>query len=83
VQSPAALVCLHKLVRLHEALATDDGKLAYHVHDGYMVLADKASWIKTTQLAKQVLESAEDMYPGLKLKVSCSIGDTMAAMKSI
>jgi len=83
VQSPAALICLHKLVRLHEALARDEGKLAYHVHDGYMLFTDKSSWMKTAELAKQVLESEEDLYPGLRLKVACSTGDRMGSMKSI
>lgn len=81
IQSPAALVCLHKLVKLHQALEDFElGRMAYHVHDGYMVRTTESHRNETYSVAKEVLESLDPLYPGLTLKVGCEVGKTLGSL---
>jgi DNA polymerase I-like protein with 3'-5' exonuclease and polymerase domains len=73
VQSPASLVCLHKLVLLMQALG-DLAAVCMHIHDGYVLSVKKENLFKTYKLTKQILESENDLYPGLKLKTGCKMG---------
>ena len=79
VQSPASLICLHKLTQLIEALG-DLGAVCMHIHDGYVLSVKKENLHKTNNLTKQILESENELYPGLKLKTGCKVGVNLNKM---
>ena len=70
VQSPSATICLDKLVKLYYAIK-DSARIAYYVHDGYCIVCEKVKSKKVLETAKNILESEDEMYPELKLRVSC------------
>lgn len=76
VQSPAAILCFDKLIRLHEMISPI-GKLGMHIHDGYVIFATRANRRQIMEVAKQSLESESKLFPGLKLKVSCKFGEKL------
>ena len=82
VQSPAAIICQEKLVKLYFALK-DITKLAYCVHDGYAVYANKFNWQKVFALGYEVLTKESELCPGLKFKVSCQAGRKLNNLKTI
>jgi len=82
VQSPASIICLEKLIQLYYALVPMT-KLAYHVHDGYMVYASKENWKEIYQKAIFALSSESELCPGLKLKVSCKAGRNLNELKNV
>jgi hypothetical protein len=85
VQSPASIVCLSKLINVFNFLTNykDFSDLAFHLHDGYGIMADIRSWRKISLLVKDVLETEDDLYPGLKLKVTCQMGEKLNAMNNV
>jgi len=72
VQSPSNMICLKKLVDLHDSLI--DAKLRFHVHDGYVISCNKREIKNVYKNAKLVLEKDDEMFLNLKLKVSCKYG---------
>lgn len=82
IQSPSNMVCLRKLVKLHEAIK-DEAKLCMHIHDGYVLSCSKQKLRSICDLAKKTLEEEEDMFPNLKLKVSCKFGESLSNLKNI
>lgn len=80
VQPPAALVCLEKLIRLHDAIKSY-AKIVCHVHDGYYICANKSVLGTVCLLAKEALESESELCPGLKLRCSCKVGTTLTEVK--
>jgi len=79
VQSPAAIVCLEKLVQLDHAFKLDKilntkARVGFHIHDGYILFASRFEKRRVIDLAKSVLEAESLLCPGLKLKVSCQTG---------
>lgn len=82
VQSPASIVCLEKLIQLYHALVPLT-KLAYHVHDGYMVYTTKEKWREVYTKAIAALSSESQMCPGLKLRVSAKAGKNLNELKNI
>jgi len=76
IQSPASMICLRKLVKLHEALA-GKASICFHVHDGYCVLCDKKDLSSTCGLGTEVLEEEDGMFPGLALKTTCKFGQNL------
>jgi hypothetical protein len=82
IQSPASTICLHKLVRLHKEIL-NFGKICFHVHDGYCIMAYNGQEDKLCKLAKETLESSEELYPGLILKVSVYQGRKLSELKLI
>ena len=80
VQSPAATICLHKLIKLYES---GEGTLAFHIHDGYGLVVRRKDLDKTMRNCVSVLEAEEKYYPGLKLKVSCQAGDGLNNLNKI
>lgn len=79
VSSPAATFCLEKLISLHKGL-NSFGKVACHIHDGYVVTANKSFAKAAGTIAKEILESESVLCPGLKLKSSCKTGSTLAQL---
>lgn len=82
IQSPSAIFCMHGLVRLHSALK-GLAKIAYNVHDGFMLYATKDSVRNAILTAQEALLSQSELFPGLSIDVSCSVGRTLADMKQI
>ena len=82
VQSPASMICLKKLVRLHQAI-DGLGRICFHVHDGYCVVcaADKVDSVYEAGMA--VLEEEDPLFPGLNLRASCQFGGRLDQMKPI
>lgn len=74
IQSPAALVCLEKLVNLYKDL---NGGLVANIHDGYIVCADDKQLEITRSVAVQSLESESEICPGLKLGINYKISKTL------
>jgi hypothetical protein len=82
VQAPASLVCLEKLIQLHNGLK-GSARLACHIHDGYIACVNRGSVRMVASLAKDVLESDSELCPGLKLKSSCKVGASLAELKAL
>lgn len=82
VQSPAAVVCLDKLIHLYFALK-DKTDLAYTVHDGYVVYATKENWKTIFKTGYEVLSSESEFCPGLKLKLTVKAGRNLNDLKSL
>lgn len=79
IQSPASMICLRKLVRLHDALA-EKASICFHVHDGYYVLCKKNEINSVAELGIKILEEEDSMFPGLAMRVSCKAGDRLDDM---
>lgn len=80
IQSPSNIVCLRKLVKLYESIK-DFAKICFHVHDGYVISCNRNELLKTIKLATKVLEEEDEMFNGLKLKVSCKYGKKLNNLK--
>lgn len=84
VQSPAALICLLKLVKLHNALKADkSGTLCISQHDGYGILVNRNNVKPVYQLSKQILEQPETLFDGLKLKTTVKTGENLNELAPI
>ncbi|RDJ35371.1 MAG: hypothetical protein DWQ19_11185 [Crenarchaeota archaeon] len=80
VQSPASLVCLHKLVLLISKL--DIADVCMHIHDGYVISCKNEFIPKAYKTAKEILESENELYSGLKLNVDCRRGISLNELVS-
>lgn len=74
IQSPAALICLDKLVKLHKGL-NGIARIGMHIHDGYVLFVNKENEYKAEKISKEILESDDEMYKGLILKTTCKKGN--------
>lgn len=79
IQSPAALICMYKLVELFRNLG-DLGQLCFHLHDGYCIIADGMNMKKAYVKAKEILTS--ESFPGLKLRVACEAGSNLDSLET-
>jgi hypothetical protein len=77
IQSPAAIVCLDRLVRLHRNLGSY-GKLVAHIHDGYVVKVSDGYIEIAKSLCLDSLQSDSSICPGLSLKSNFKFGKTLA-----
>jgi hypothetical protein len=82
VQSPSSVVCLEKLTHLYFSLK-DKTDLAYTVHDGYVVYANKDNWKSIYKIGYDVLSGDSEFCPGLRLRVTCRAGRNLNDLKSI
>lgn len=82
IQSPSNMICLRKLVKLHEALS-NRAKICFHIHDGYCISCNKKELKSVYDLSKKVLEEEDDLFPNLKLKTSCHYGENLNKLKNI
>lgn len=82
VQSPASMICLRKLVRLHESLS-GLARIGFHVHDGYCVICTKNQVDEVFELGTKVLEEEDAMFPGLKLRSTCEFGNCLDNLETI
>ena len=82
IQAPAATICLEKLIHLYFALK-DKTDLAYTVHDGYFVYANKKNWQEIFKIGTEILTSESDLCPGLRLKIACRGGRNLNNLKPL
>jgi hypothetical protein len=80
VQSPSALVCTHKLVKLAKSIETL-ASVSMYIHDGYVLVCNKKNLKETIQRGCAVIESDDPMYPGLKFSVVCEVGKNLGDLK--
>lgn len=80
VQSPAAIVCLEKLIDLYNIVGN---RLIFNIHDAYVIRAnlkfDQSLIIK----CKKTLEETSNLAPGLKLTTNCEVGFRLDKLKTI
>ena len=79
IQSPASMICLRKLVKLHQALL-EIGSLCFHVHDGYCVLCKKNQIESVFEIGTKILEEEDELFPELYLKTTCYFGNNLNNM---
>ncbi|RTK93407.1 MAG: hypothetical protein EKK64_10215 [Neisseriaceae bacterium] len=82
ISSPATVVCLEKLVKLYYKLKNKTD-IAFTIHDGYVVYANKENWKKIFKMGHEVLSEDSEFCPGLKLKVSVKAGKNLNDLKTI
>lgn len=82
IQSPSNMICLRKLVKLHESIS-NKAKIFFHIHDGYSIACSKKDLRSVFEIGKKALEEEEDLFPNLKLKTSCYFGDNLNELKNI
>jgi hypothetical protein len=76
VQSPASIICFHKLVELYKKIK-NKAKICYHLHDGFCIIVNNQNLSQVLDLGKEVLQASSDLYPGLKLKIDVRIGRSL------
>jgi DNA polymerase family A len=81
IQSPASMVCLRKLVKLREGLPSG-ARLCFHVHDGYCLVCRRSEVESVCSVGTRILEEDDDLFPGLRLSVSCKFGDDLNNLES-
>jgi hypothetical protein len=77
VQSPAATVCLEKLIALKQMLDGTDTDIGFHLHDGYCLYVPTKQTTYFTRRAVEILESPSEILPGLEMKVTCKVGPNL------
>lgn len=82
VQSPASMICLRKLVRIHESLS-GLARTCFHVHDGYCVVCDKNEVDMVFKSGIKTLEEEDNMFPGLRLRATCRYGNCLNELTKI
>jgi len=82
IQSPAAVVCLEKLNQLYFAFKNKTD-IAFTVHDGYAVYANKENWKDIFKIGQEVLSSESELCPKLRLKVTCRGGRNLNDLKTL
>lgn len=82
IQSPAALVCQEKLIDLFFALKNKT-KIAFMVHDSYIVYANKENFKDVLSNSKDILLCESNLCPGLKLKVNCQVGKNLNELRNL
>jgi hypothetical protein len=80
IQSPAATVCLHKLVKLNKI---KNARICFHIHDGYGIITNKINVNQIIKAAVEILTAKEDLYPELTLRVSGYQGNTLDKLQII
>lgn len=82
IQSPSNMICLRKLVKLHQSI-NNKAKIFFHIHDGYSIACSKKDLRSVFEIGKKSLEEEEDLFPGLNLKTSCYFGENLNELKNI
>jgi|LakMenE18May11ns_1017448.scaffolds.fasta_scaffold9928539_1 hypothetical protein len=82
VQSPAAIFCLEKLIQLYKSL-NGKAKIAYNVHDGYMLYSTRDNLKDVILESQSVLLSKSHLFPDMNLNISCYAGRKLSELKKI
>jgi DNA polymerase I-like protein with 3'-5' exonuclease and polymerase domains len=73
IQSPASIVCLEKMIQLHDNCPAFS-RPAFHVHDGCALICDVKVVREVCRQALAILESESAFCPGIRLKASAKVG---------
>lgn len=82
IQSPASMICLKKLVRLHQSLPAG-ARICFHVHDGYCIICKKSDVAAVSCVGVKALEEEDGLFPGLSLSVSCESGTDLENLELV
>ncbi len=80
IQSPAALLCLEKLINLYDGLNKKEARIVFSIHDGYGISVAKDNFFSLYAGIKAILESDSILLPSLKLRTSLKIGKNLNEM---
>jgi hypothetical protein len=80
IQSPAALLCLEKLINLYDGLDKKEARIIFSIHDGYGISVAKDNFFSLYAGIKAILESDSILLPSLKLRTSLKIGKNLNEM---
>ena len=80
IQSPAALLCLEKLINLYDGLNKKEARIVFSIHDGYGISVAKDNFFGLYNGIKAILESDSILLPSLKLRTSLKIGKNLNEM---
>jgi len=80
IQSPAALLCLEKLINLYDGLNKKEARIVFSIHDGYGISVAKDNFFSLYAGIKAILESDSFLLPSLKLRTSLKIGKNLNEM---
>lgn len=80
IQSPAALLCLEKLINLYDGLNKKEARIIFSIHDGYGISVAKDNFFGLYAGIKAILESDSILLPSLKLRTSLKIGKNLNEM---
>ena len=80
IQSPAALLCLEKLINLYDGLNKKEARIIFSIHDGYGISVAKDNFFGLYAGIKAILESDSILLPSLKLRTSLKIGRNLNEM---
>lgn len=84
IQSPAATICLCKLIDLYNSIKfKSEAKLAFSIHDGFGIVCNREYFREILEIATKALESESEVAPGLKLKIDASAGINLGNLKKI
>lgn len=83
VQSPAATVCLEKLVAIFDAIQNIDSRIAFTVHDGYGIICQPETAQQTYEIVKEVVNRESILCPGLRLGCHAKIGRKLIDMQKL
>jgi hypothetical protein len=72
VQSPAALICIDRLVHLYNEVRAV--RIAAHVHDGYLLAIPESQQKDLIARVKDALEAESVLAQGLRLRVNFKVG---------
>lgn len=82
IQSPSNMICLRKLVKLHDSIK-NKAKLCFHIHDGYAIYCSRKDLKTVSKIAKDSLEEDDGLFPNLKLKTECYYGENLNKLERI
>ena len=71
---------MDRLIALHRL---GIAPIAFHVHDGYVLLATKQNYKQVYIQARDVLQAEGEFSQGLHLRVNCKAGRNLNDLKSL
>ena len=80
ISSPATAICLERLVALHKLNVSP---LLMSIHDGFVLSASNKNLSEVIVTVRECLQTESTLAPGLKLKVHCNVGRSLADMTSV
>jgi hypothetical protein len=81
VQSPAATVCLEKLVMLDD-VCKNNARVVFTIHDGYGFTCSINKAKETFLATKKVIQTESQLLPGLKLEMHAEFGKKLNKLHS-
>lgn len=83
VQSPAATICLEKLVQIDDVLDGTGSKVVFTVHDGYGITTNTQHAKETWLAVKDSVRSESILCPGLRLDFHAQFGKKLNDLRTL